>query len=227
MKYKMKILSVVSALTIILSSISFCTVFTFADTDLTTSNGIVYDNYQNYIILKDSNCHFYNDNYGYCRCCVTTETGKYLIFANHRVSGVDYGSKGNIQYFGVFDSLEECVNAFNMGKLQSTVRNGCCALAVSITGCKWNYLDDYSSFNIIYSDHDIVSDADTSKVVFLRTPYRTKVAIVGGLTPEVILEKHNPLREIILILPLTLVVVVSLVGLRKGLRLLSMVLRGA
>lgn len=78
---------------------------------------------------------------------------------------------------------------------------------------------------IFLSNHDIYSARDTDKLVF----HHPEVERGTTLAPVIQVEKKKGtlqvvLMEIILILPLIIVVVVSLVGLRKGLKMLFQLL---
>lgn len=94
--------------------------------------------------------------------------------------------------------------------------NGNFSVAVSSTnGSKYTYGDA-----IIYSSFDVLKDGT---IFFLKTP-----VVQGIIAPKLEgVEMSQTIQEIVAILPLIIVVVVSLVGLRKALQMLSTLLRKA
>lgn len=74
---------------------------------------------------------------------------------------------------------------------------------------------------VVGSNFDIMKTNDSSEIFFPKTPLRN--GIVAQSVERV--EMSQVLQEIITLLPLILVVMVSLVGLRKGLKMLETFLR--
>ena len=80
-------------------------------------------------------------------------------------------------------------------------------------------IDNNASRYVVYSTSDIYVD-DTNTVFFYRTP----VGIIAPLVDRKMMQETT-LQEVVIILPMILVVVVSLVGLRKALAMLFSLLR--
>jgi len=90
----------------------------------------------------------------------------------------------------------------------------------SFTSVWITYKDSLSNkVNSLYCNFDVYSDNTYAKVLFQGTPQ----GIVAQQVEEI--QLSQTLQEVIAILPMTLVVLVSLVGLRKGLKMLETFLR--
>lgn len=166
--------------------------------------------YDNYIIIKDYEFYQPYDDFN---MGLRPKTGNYAVFANNSekpdYSGYWYFSR----YADNFNSLDSAINAYQSGQL-------------SDTGYRLSWNGTFSYGNVpaenVYNDY-VVRYAN--KDFFPSTPCRVPLTLVRAVGNSV--QSQSPLQQIIAILPLTMAVVVSLVGLRKALRMLSTVLRGA
>lgn len=88
--------------------------------------------------------------------------------------------------------------------------------------CRYLLISQYgSSIEVVGSNYDILRSDDKSQIFFPKTPLEN--GIVAQAVEQV--EMSHVQAEILGILPMTLVVLVSLVGLRKGLKMLETFLR--
>lgn len=198
----------------------------FADSQLTEDTGAIA--YDNYIVIKNARISPFADSYVSGYGLYTDET--YTVIANYAHSGT-YTAYGGFTcaYYGNFETVEECKDALQNGTLLTNGNRAIYKDSTShynATSGNISSAASYTASNYVYLSEDFTYNG----TVFHQSPLSIrvdKVAIVGGLTVAKLTTEMNPLSEIIAILPLILVVVVSFLGLRKGLNLLLTVLRGA
>ena len=88
--------------------------------------------------------------------------------------------------------------------------------------CRYLLISQYgSSIEVVGSNYDILRSDDNTQIFFPKTPLEN--GIVAQAVEKV--EMSQVLVEVIALLPMILVVLVSLVGLRKGLKMLETFLR--
>ena len=143
--------------------------------------------------------------------------GGLCIYSHNNFNGTAYKCVQNdSEWSFAFDLSEGNYRSYqesNLANFGDDFRAGCDMQEVSN-----NYFIS-SNFDIFYKADR--HDENSAFVVFQLTPATTKL---GDIVKVATLEK-NPIQEILGILPLIIVVVVSLVGLRKALAMLLRILR--
>ncbi|MGN1327824.1 MAG: hypothetical protein ACI4VQ_07110 [Clostridia bacterium] len=196
--FKNKKFLIIFFLTAFILIFSFSSCFAVA---VTSSNAqTIYNQVEDYCTTNNITIYDYiitSDGYVY----VATREN-YSMYVNHLWDGDFINCTGcTIFYFGTEDSFNVAVSSTN--------------------GSNYTEVTESEGKYITYSSYDVL-DSD-GVLFFLQTPLR-----MGVLAPIVEKVEMIPvMKEIVGVLPLIIVVVVSLVGLRKALRMLSTLLRKA
>lgn len=205
----MKLFKKISLLFIALTFITFLWVTSNvkADSDIESYYNTCIDylnnnniSYYNYMITSSGDSYFYY--------FTTDESNGSIIYAEDR-SYHTYLIKNGVVFY--FDSVNESNNRVPLNSYGNS------------------YVDvgNADVFSIIYSNFNVINGQNDS-IFFQQTPLPAPMEIQGVLANQVSSQEMGAvLQEVVSLLPLTIVVVVSLVGLRKGLMLLRQVLHKA
>lgn len=160
---------------------------------------------------------YQKDGFNYCLVIEQDSKVNYIryIFTDCPLYAF-YSSRDSCYYLGCKTSYNSYLvdysivsDSFSIGSTQS-FSSGLYVLAIG-TGS-----------TLLYSNTDIYySDAKDGDDPFFRGPERPLVAAVRGASPE------EALKEVILLIPLSILFLAGCLGLRKGLRLLLTLLRRA
>lgn len=137
----------------------------------------------------------------------------------HQLSGSNYYLTPTSDYYSYYVSYDKSKNTYSTGGNSSYLR--------SWTSSKLELMKDsstslYTGGSLIYSNHDIYDiGAKEGDDPFFQGPVRPLVAAVQGAGPE------EALKEVILLIPLSILFLAGCLGLRKGLRLLLTLLHQA
>lgn len=138
--------------------------------------------------------------------------------------------KGDSGYLGVENGVstfystksDDVIVGYSTNNIGNNLNNGW-GSSMNLPACNYYSLNTLSADRIIFSTIDIYENSKLENVVFPKTPQ-----LQGVLAPVANqVEMSQVMTQILGVLPLILVVVVSLIGLRKALAMLSQLLHQA
>lgn len=173
-----------------------------------------------FAVYLPSSMENFNDSNGYYIVFKDIEGNYFLVTTKTQLNYQDYGD------YCVFWNAGGSVNIYEWQNDNWIFRTGTSNTSVSYLVAQRNNsclrVDDYgSSISLVASSYDISFTQNLSNVFFQKTP----LGIVARQVEKV--QTSQVMKEIMGVLPLIIVVVVSLVGLRKALQMLSTLLHKA
>lgn len=173
-----------------------------------------------FAVYLPSSMENFNDSNGYYIVFKDIEGNYFLVTTKTQLNYQDYGD------YCVFWNAGGSVNIYEWQNDNWIFRTGTSNTSVSYLVAQRNNsclrVDDYgSSISLVASSYDISFTQNLSNVFFQKTP----LGIVARQVEKV--QTSQVMKEIVGLLPLVIGLLVSVIGLKKGLQILFQILRNS
>ena len=153
-------------------------------------------------------------NYDLLIC--STNTG-YVAYILTKPEGFNYWTNNGRDTFGAVNSIPQDV-PFNCKHINFDASGNITNTGtfLSVTYVKAN------TANILYSTFDMYGDKGCTEIFFQRAPVMEQEKTLGVVAQKMETVEMNPLKEILILVPIMIILLTSYLGLRKGLVFIKM-----